>query len=543
MSVKAWSGPLNLSNQEQKCHSYCETKGHPVIRVFIDPGESARTADRPEFQQMLAYCKTHRREVGYVVVQDLSRFARNNGDQAQFIAELGNLGVKLCSVYEPNVDDTAAGKLAANIHGTFNQFFSDQLAERMKDRSRASALGGRYPWPAPISYLNDSRERTGANLIPDPERAPLVREAFRLIATGNYAKAEVLKIVTAAGLRTRKGNELSAQTFHLMLTKTVYCGYTTASFLDTPVKALHEPLVSESLFREVQDVLRGRRRSVAPKTKRNPNFPLNCFVRCGSCKTPITGGLVTGKNKSRRIGYYWCRKAGCRSVMVRKEHLETTFVAHLRRLRPDEQTISEFLKVAEQVWTRRQGDAEATAKTLGARLAEQKRLKSELLRAKLPGEVSQYDYTQANSEFDKEIEAIQGRLQSEQSGGATLAAFLRFADAMMLDVAGAWRGAKPDQRIRLQNLLFQNGLPYSEQFSDFGDIKPSLFSVMQEIAGVIDGKKAGVQTFPPKQDLQLPETIGNFEHHNSILFNAMEENTGKDWRLASPTGFEPVLPP
>jgi site-specific DNA recombinase len=60
-------GPLNLSNQEQKCRYYCGQKGFPVVRVFIDPGESARTADRPEFQQMLAYCKTHRREVGYVV--------------------------------------------------------------------------------------------------------------------------------------------------------------------------------------------------------------------------------------------------------------------------------------------------------------------------------------------------------------------------------------------------------------------------------------------------------------------------------------------
>ena len=34
-----------------------------------------------------------------------------------------------------------------------------------------------------------------------------------------------------------------------------------------------------------------------------------------------------------------------------------------------------------------------------------------------------------------------------------------------------------------------------------------------------------------------------FEHLNPCLFNAMEDMTGKDWYLASPTGFEPVLPP
>src|SRR5713226_4410248 len=38
-------------------------------------------------------------------------------------------------------------------------------------------------------------------------------------------------------------------------------------------------------------------------------------------------------------------------------------------------------------------------------------------------------------------------------------------------------------------------------------------------------------------DLRLPERIGDFEHPNSSMFKAMEENTGKNWRLASPTGF------
>jgi hypothetical protein len=59
---------------------------------------------------------------------------------------------------------------------------------------------------------------------------------------------------------------------------------------------------------------------------------------------------------------------------------------------------------------------------------------------------------------------------------------------------------------------------------------------MQEIVGVVDEKNAGVQTFPPKQDLQAQQKIGSFEHPNSVPFNTMEENTGKDWWLASPTG-------
>jgi hypothetical protein len=53
------------------------------------------------------------------------------------------------------------------------------------------------------------------------------------------------------------------------------------------------------------------------------------------------------------------------------------------------------------------------------------------------------------------------------------------------------------------------------------------------MAAVGDGKKVGVQTFPQKQGLQPSEKGEKFEHPNSSLFNAMEENAGKVWWLAS----------
>jgi len=297
--------------------------------------------------------------------------------------------MRLYSVYEPNVDATAAGKLAANIHGTFNQYFSDALSEKMQDRMHAAVLAGRFPWPAPIGYLNDSKLRTGTNLVPDPQRAPLVWKAFELIATGDYKKTDVLRIITDDGLRTKKGRNLSGQTFEQMLMKSVYCGYISTSRLPQPVKGEHEPLVSEELFQTVLAVLSGRKLTVAPKRKFNPNFPLKWFVRCASRGTPLTGGLVTGKNRNRKYGYYWCRRQACSEVMVRRERLEDLFMDHLRRLQPDKETIQEFPAIAEQVWRQTQGDAEENAKTLHTQLEDQKRMKSELLPAKLRGEVNQ----------------------------------------------------------------------------------------------------------------------------------------------------------
>jgi hypothetical protein len=182
--------------------------------------------------------------------------------------------VLLRSTYESNIDETAAGELAANIHGAFNQYFSDALSEKMQDRMRASVAAGRFPWPAPIGYRN-SKEKTGPNIVPDPARAPLIRKAFELVGSGLHTKAEVLRIVTEMGLRTTRNNSpLPPQTFVEMLKKPVYCGWVCPpSLRDLRVKGLHEPLVSEELFNRVQDVLNGKKPTVAARKRHSPAFP------------------------------------------------------------------------------------------------------------------------------------------------------------------------------------------------------------------------------------------------------------------------------
>lgn len=114
-------------NTECTVCDFCQQQTLPVLRLFTDRGESARTADRPEFQRMMEYCRGNRGKVTHVIVADLSRLARNVIDQGTTIATLKQLDITLVSVDEPITDDTAAGKLARNMLGAMNQFFSDRF--------------------------------------------------------------------------------------------------------------------------------------------------------------------------------------------------------------------------------------------------------------------------------------------------------------------------------------------------------------------------------------------------------------------------------
>jgi site-specific DNA recombinase len=492
-------GALNLENQESRCREYCLRQGWQVDKVFTDSGESARTVARPEFQRMLAYCRTNRREIGYVVVQDLSRFARNAGDQAETIAELRRIGVLLRSTYESNIDETAAGTMAANLFGAFNQYFSDALSEKMKDRTRQAVGAGRFPWRAPIGYRNVGG-KDGANIVPDPHAGPLMRRAFELMRSGRFKKTEVLKIVTDEGLATARGKALSAQTFHKSLRNPLYAGWVTLPSDETfmPVRGLHDPLVSQELFDDVQAVLAGRSPGAAPKRKLNPAFPLKGFIRCDVCDTPLTGGACKGRNKN--YPRYWCRNGSCLAVKLRSEKLEGEFLNLLQRLRPAPDDAERFSKIAAKVWAAGQGDAEKEVRRLQARLEEQIKRKRKLLDSMLDGKISDATYKEVDEEFRAEIAATEKELRALDSRQMTQDAFLRFTRVHLMDVAGAWQLAKPEQRHRVQNLLFEGGLSYSEK-------------------------------------------TGILNRSNSNLFSTLEVIRDSKISLASPTGFEPVLSP
>jgi hypothetical protein len=180
--------------------------------------------------------------------------------------------------------------------------------------------------------------------------------------------------------------------------------------------------------------------------------------------------------------------------------LEEEFVEFLSRISLNPDIISIFPRVAAKVWADSQGDWERTSKRLTGRLEDQKRLKGELLKAKLRGEVSQADYEEANAAFSAEIANITEQLQASTTDGATMEAFIQFAELTLLDIAGTWQKASPENRQRVQNLLFEDGLHYS--------------------------KKSGI-----------------LNRSNTSLFSVLESIKSENDLLASPTGFEPVLSP
>jgi site-specific DNA recombinase len=469
---------LNLENQEKLCRAYCQQRGLNVVRVFIDAGESARSCDRPEFQKMLAFCKNSRNAVQFVVVQDLSRFARNNMDQLEAIYSLSRSGVRLRSAYESNIDETAAGKLATNMFGAFNQFFSDAHSEKQRDRKRAAILAGRVPWRAALGYINVF-SKSGANIVPDPERAPLILEGFRLIGIEGYSKIAALETITQKGLTTRDGKPVSAQSFDEILVNPIYAGWVTLRSDPElePVRGLHKAIVPQELFDRVQAILTGKKVKTSHRKKFNPDFPLRNLTHCAHCGKPLTGAFC-----KRIYPRYWCCNSECDDrAAASKDEFESQFQVFLQQARPTDEVAAQLPSIAARVWETKQADLQHEAKILSGQLEEKEQEKIELVRMRSRKELSPDEFEMAKTACALEISNIKEEILRLEECGAASESFVRFAQLQITDLTHVWTVAKPEQRQLVQNLLFEGGLDYSRKSGFLNRSKSSLFSALRSI--------------------------------------------------------------
>jgi site-specific DNA recombinase len=449
---------LSLATQLKACEDYCKRQGFHILERFEEHGESAKTADRTELQRLLQFCRTHKGQVHFVVVFNLTRFAREKYDHFTLRAHLKSLGISLRSATEP-IDDTATGKLMEGVLAAFAQFDNDVRSDRTRAGMCAALELGRWTFRAPLGYLNAPRG-WGKSLVPDPERAPLVQRAFERFATGRFTKKEVLADVTKHGLRTRRGAKVSPQTFDALLENELYIGV-----IDVPeygVRARRgdfDPLIREELFHRVQAVLSGRVRVIeGPRQRNRPEFPLRAFVRCGTCGRPLTGSY--SKGRSDHYAYYHCRPP-CRVVNVSKADLEGLFVDELARLQPTEGYMHVLCEAVLNAWSMRKAEITKRAASVEQRT---KALQQKLNRLEeafiFDRAVDRDTYDRQSARLREELTLAQIDRHTSELEEIDAKGILAFAERVLPRASELWVHATLEQRQRLQQLFFPDGIAF-----------------------------------------------------------------------------------
>jgi len=237
-------------------------------------------------------------------------------------------------------DNTPQGKFMLNIAFGQSKYYIDNLSENIKRGHRAKLRKGIWPSFAPLGYLNNHKTK---GIDVDPEKAPLIRKAFELYATGEYTLKTIAKILKDAGLRSYKGKVLSVSCVQRMLKNPFYYGV--FRFNGEMYDGSHEPIISKKLFDTVQQVMNNRGKK---KRKRKHNFAFSGLMRCGNC-----GCMITAEIQKGHI-YYRCtkKKQKCDERYLREEKLVEQLKAIIQKVSlPDEwaeKMLAEIEKEKEQ---------------------------------------------------------------------------------------------------------------------------------------------------------------------------------------------------
>ncbi len=484
VSTKEQAKNLSLSTQEKACVDYCRKYGIGVDRVWVEEGESAKTADRPEFQKLLRYCRENKGRIQYLVVYGINRFARDKYDHFAVRFILDKYGITLRSVTEP-IDDSSTGKLMEGVLAAFAQFDNDVRAERTVAGMKAAIEKGRWTFQAPIGFLNPPKGNASASLVPDPGRVPLIQQAFEIYATGRYAKNQVLDRVTAQGLRTCGGRKLTPQTFDRILRNPIYAGWLVVPEWGIRHRGDFEALVSEETFHRVQGLLSGKRLSVIPHLRNHPDFPLRRHVRCAKCRNPLTGSWSRGRGG--RYPYYRCPGSSCKGVNVRKEILEQSFLNLLEQLQPKAEYMGLFRAIVLDVWKNRQAEVCRLRAKLEQRTEDLRNRKDRLVEAFVYKQmIDEETYGEQLHKLNEEMTLAQLEQQDAGLDALDVKAVLGLAEHLLRNAARLWSEFNLDQKQRFQQVLFPQDLSFDGE--SFGTAATcSFFSYLRELQPVQEG--------------------------------------------------------
>ena len=179
----------SIAAQRKLLREYAGRGGMSVVAEFVDEGASARSADRPAFQQMVAAARRRPRPFDLILIHKTDRFARNREDAIVYKSLLRReCGVEVVSVAE-QFEDSPTGKLLEGIMEVMAEFYSLNLSQEVKKGMREVAGQGKALGRPPFGYAIGDDGR----LTVVPEEAAVVRWIFETYLAGATGLAGIVQ--------------------------------------------------------------------------------------------------------------------------------------------------------------------------------------------------------------------------------------------------------------------------------------------------------------------------------------------------------------
>lgn len=356
------------ADQRERLDQYYLANNIQEVAVYNED-HSAKNFERPGWQKLSEYIKANWRTIDFIHVTNWSRFSRNTEQALFWIRKLATYDIEVQAIEQPIDFKAPESRMILNVYLTIPEVENYRRSSNTRNGMRRALKEGRWPAPAPFGYLNRREEISQrAIIIPDPKSAHLVSQAFRIFSEGIYSLQELRIIMNRKGLQLRKSQ------FQAMMRKSLYCGKiivpATKEEPETVVQGIHDPLIDEHTFNQVQDILNGRRKKAAVFYTRRDELPLRGYLICGRCERKLTGSASTGRGM--KYYYYHCTN-GCKE-RIPVGHAHKAFDEILRKLQFGIEVKELYRDVLKDITRDQQQETEAAIRKLQEKITQTRKM-------------------------------------------------------------------------------------------------------------------------------------------------------------------------
>lgn len=358
VSTEEQTKGYSLDGQERIDRDFAASLGYEVINVFREEGISAKDLNRPQLQNLMSWVREHAAEVDAVVFWKWERISRGTEyDYAVLGRFFDECKVAPLSATECN-EDSPEGELLRWITKGTALYERRKISQRTAMGMEQKAREGIIPCKAPIGYKNYTLPDEKKIVIVDEEKAPFIKRAFELYATGNYSLKRLGDTLYLDGFRHPKtGEKFPPRKFEWMLHNPFYIGR--FEWSGEWYEGSHTPIISKELFYRVQ----ARFNDIDRTKKHDVKFAYTGLIKCAECGCYLTAEFKRGKNKKGHYIYYHCAnsKGVHKSLKCHREekfdntfaniletiHLEQKHIEHIRHLASE--YLNEFIEYEQRV--------------------------------------------------------------------------------------------------------------------------------------------------------------------------------------------------
>lgn len=333
----------SIGSQRELIRSFLnEQEDMELYDIYVDDGFSGSNFDRPEFNRMLRDIGAGR--VNCVVVKDLSRFGRDYIEAGRYLEKrFPALGVRFIAItdhYDSLSADIGEQQIVIPVKNFINDSYCRDISTKVRSQLEVKRKAGECLSPfAVYGYRKSLLDKN--KLVVDNYAAEVVRRIFRWKIEGMAVSAIAKKLnelyilspreyKKSVGLNYRggfsggSGSQWSSSSVKRILTNEVYLGhllqgktekvnYKVKKSIEKPreewvrVENTHEPVISDSDFEVVQNLLKTDGR-VSPESKEiNPFMGL---LFCGDCGEQMVRRRVCYKESSKVYNICSTKKRG-----------------------------------------------------------------------------------------------------------------------------------------------------------------------------------------------------------------------------------------